>query len=205
MRWNHPPSEITHLLKRIPSCTSFELTNDPGSEIIKTLVQDSTLTWLALCSAQSQILQIPVDCLGFRKNRAYACGREREYIFFEGLDLLFQRKIEQDARASIHPFIKAARIYLDIIFVHPFEDGNARAARLWFTYHTATARLSNPDFSAIRRLPKEPGNIDFYWTFVRWAALNTISSTKQIQQIALGRRSYSTKDMCAMTMSSTQR
>jgi hypothetical protein len=57
-----------------------------------------------------------------------------------------------------HPVAKAVRAYLDLCFFHPFEDGNARAARLAFEWHLSLGPFSVADLDPIFRLPRVAGD-----------------------------------------------
>jgi len=68
----------------------------------------------------------------FRRGDAFSkAGRER-YGISESTQREFERCLseanERDALAA------ATRVYLDVCFFHPFDDGNARAARLALDY-----------------------------------------------------------------------
>jgi len=52
----------------------------------------------------------------------------------------------------------------------PFEDGNARAARLWFEYALRRARLPTPPLAPWVLRPKRPGDVEHYGQLVRFAA-----------------------------------
>jgi hypothetical protein len=88
-----------------------------------------TLGWPLLQELQTVVLGGPAP---FRTTEAFAkAGRER-YGWWPALAQEFADKLERDARGRAHPIARAARAYLDLCFFHPFEDGNARAARVAF-------------------------------------------------------------------------
>lgn len=70
------------------------------------------------------------DLVGFRTMPAFAEGGRERYGIAPDMQALFEQCLSE----SFHPDLplpsRAARTYLDILFVHPFEDGNARAAML---------------------------------------------------------------------------
>src|SRR6187401_2588125 len=87
-----------------------------------------TLSFSRLASWQRHVLR--TDHVAFRVTDAFAKqGRERY-----GVDSRSEQAFDDclreanDARASIS--LRAARAYLDVLFFHPFVDGNARAATL---------------------------------------------------------------------------
>jgi hypothetical protein len=97
------------------------------------------LDFSRLCDWQAIVLGEPQVAL--RTGDAFAkAGRER---YGRGDDLL--QKLEQalgEANdATVPALVRAARVYLDVSFFHPFADGNARAARLALDHVLTRARL----------------------------------------------------------------
>ncbi len=64
-------------------------------------------------------------------------GRER----YSGGQETFRAYLAEANHDHIPWFVRAARVYLDICFFHPFEDGNARTARLALDYVMTRAGL----------------------------------------------------------------
>jgi prophage maintenance system killer protein len=64
-----------------------------------------------------------------------------------------------DARTRETPTVRAARVYLDVCFFHPFDDGNARAARLALDHVLTSAGLAlhvaDPVFALARAADDE--------------------------------------------------
>src|SRR5262249_49378662 len=75
-------------------------------------------------------------------------------------------KLARDEADTAHPVVRAARVYLDVIFVHPFPDGNARLARLAAYFVLRRAGLPVPAWDALIRVRKMPGAPESYWRFV---------------------------------------
>ncbi len=98
------------------------------------------LDWSLLCAMQERVLG--ENNVEFRRGDAHAKGGRERY----GLDSKTRQKFEQclsEANdTSISPQARAARVYLDICFFHPFVDGNARAARLALDHVLTRAGLS---------------------------------------------------------------
>lgn len=92
----------------------------------------------------------------FRTGDAHARGRT--YAWRPGLEARFFRKVSRDAREGLHPLAAGIRLYLDLIHVHPFADGNARAATIWLCWALSRAGWPLPDLEAVVRLPKPPGH-----------------------------------------------
>lgn len=125
------------------------------------------LTWARLVEAQAEVLGRRV---GFRTGEAFARGGAHRYLYAPELEEMFTRKVEADGRDGCHPVARAVRLYLDLAFFHPFEDGNARAARLWFEYPLRRARLPTPPLAPWVLRPKRPGDVEHYGQLVRFAA-----------------------------------
>lgn len=63
------------------------------------------------------------------------------------------------------PLPRALRTYLDILFFHPFTDGNSRAARLAFHYLSALGGLEFRTVDPLFRLSLPAGNVRAYTLF----------------------------------------
>lgn len=98
----------------------------------------------------------------FRKGSAYSHMGKRRYAFSQKLPEFFAKKITSDFKNDTAPLAKAVRLYLDIIFIHPFNDGNARAARLAFEHTLNYFQHPLPSMDTLVHFPKEPGNAASY-------------------------------------------
>ncbi|MGW1991315.1 Fic family protein [Embleya sp. NPDC001921] len=67
---------------------------------------------------------------GFRTMPAFAKGGLERYGLAPDTHALFERCLADSACPDPSLPSRAARAYLDVLFFHPFEDGNARAAML---------------------------------------------------------------------------
>ena len=92
----------------------------------------------------------------FREGPAF-CS-DRVYNWYPELAEQTIRKLDKDSIDDMHPVAKAIRGYLDIIHIHPFNDGNTRAACLWFTWSLVSCGYDVPNMQNIIRLPTPPGN-----------------------------------------------
>ncbi|MGW0667797.1 Fic family protein [Streptomyces sp. NPDC002746] len=70
------------------------------------------------------------DLVGFRAMPAFAKGGRERYGLAPDTQALFKHCLSESAQPDLPLPSRAARTYLDILFFHPFEDGNARAAML---------------------------------------------------------------------------
>ncbi|MER5491275.1 Fic family protein [Streptomyces sp. NPDC002490] len=68
--------------------------------------------------------------VGFRQMPALAKGRTGALRPRPGTRARFERCLAESARPDPPLPSRAARTYLDVLFFHPFADGNARAAML---------------------------------------------------------------------------
>jgi hypothetical protein len=126
-------------------------------------------TWPALQAVQAILLGAPAP---FRAAEAFAHHpvQTRRYGWRADLESTLDARLSAFAADSVHPLVRACRLYLEIILVHPFTDGNGRAARLWLDHTCRLAGWSTPDLAALSALPKEPGRPLRYWGFVAHAA-----------------------------------
>lgn len=89
---------------------------------------DGLLTYELLADWQAVVLG--VDQVEFRTGPAYAKeGRER-YGLHPGIRETFDGCLTEATELGTPLAARAARVYLDVAFFHPFADGNARAALL---------------------------------------------------------------------------
>ena len=75
-----------------------------------------------------------------------------------------------DANSDEPPIIRAARLYLDVCFFHPFNDGNGRAACLALDFVLTRAKLSVRDMRPIATTPRyadDPRGPDAMVTLLR--------------------------------------
>ncbi|WP_335979242.1 Fic family protein [Streptomyces sp. CA2R106] len=70
------------------------------------------------------------QCVGFRPAPAFAKGGQERYGLAADTRTRFERCLSESTQADLPLPARAARAYLDVLFFHPFEDGNARAAML---------------------------------------------------------------------------
>ena len=63
------------------------------------------------------------------------------------------------------PHVRAARAYLDVCFVHPFDDGNARAARVALDYVLTRAGLALHAADPVFLLPRPADDPTDAWGF----------------------------------------
>lgn len=86
------------------------------------------LSFSRLASWQRHVLG--TDQVTFRATDAFAKqGRER-YGLAPGTKQRFEHCLGEANGTLASPSLRAARAYLDVLFFHPFADGNARAATL---------------------------------------------------------------------------
>ncbi len=124
-----------------------------------------SLDWPLLRSWQVLVLGREA---GFRAGPAHARAGVETYGHWPTLEAEFARKLESNARESgVHPVAAAARAYLDLCFFHPFEDGNARAARLAFDYWLTRGGLAMGHVRLLFAAPRVAGRRDGYLAFLQ--------------------------------------
>ncbi|MFJ6662190.1 hypothetical protein ACIQNG_38470 [Streptomyces sp. NPDC091377] len=70
------------------------------------------------------------DLVGFRTMPAFAKGGRKRYGLAPDTQALFEHCLSESVEPNLPLPSRAVRAYLDVLFFHPFEDGNARAAML---------------------------------------------------------------------------
>jgi len=86
------------------------------------------LTYGRLAGWQAEVLG--VRAVGFRTGPAYAKGGRDRYGLHPDTPDRFRRCLAEADDRRMPVTARAARVYLDIAFFHPFPDGNGRAALL---------------------------------------------------------------------------
>jgi hypothetical protein len=196
--WRSPPEDVRQLLDELGALPWLETTEhesflehvdgpvhgDPErdaryrtalAEVRSFATSAAPLDLEAMLRIQTIVLGKPVS---LRTTTAFAKGGREAYAWFEGFEDMFRRKITADAVDACHALVRACRLYLDVIFFHPFEDGNARAARLWFEFVLRRARVPVPPIEDVVRLEKPAGDAEAAWRFVRFAAKRTLSARR---------------------------
>lgn len=123
------------------------------------------LTFAALASWQALVLG--VDEARFRTTDAFAGhGRDR-YGLAPDTPQRFAACLAESAPGELRPALRAARVYLDVCFFHPFVDGNARAARLALDHVVTRAGLAlhtvEPIFVVARAADDRRGAFSLAW------------------------------------------
>lgn len=86
----------------------------------------------------------------FRTADAYAkAGRER-YGLTSRTQADFAACLREATDAEVPPAARAARVYLDLAFFHPFTDGNARAALLTLVHVLAREDIVLPEVGPLQ-------------------------------------------------------
>ena len=97
-------------------------------QVRHTATAGGPLTFALLARWQRTVLG--VDEAPFRTGAARAkLGRER-YAWWPGLSGRFEECLAEATATDVPLPARAARVYLDVGFFHPFDDGNARSAML---------------------------------------------------------------------------
>lgn len=86
------------------------------------------LTFTLMAGWQQTVLGEGVAA--FRTMPAFSKGGRERYGIAPGTRAWFEQCLSESTQLDVPLPSRAARTYLDILFFHPFEDGNARAAML---------------------------------------------------------------------------
>ncbi|QXE36419.1 Fic family protein [Streptomyces sp. GMY02] len=81
------------------------------------------------------------DVVGTRTMPAFAKGGRERYGLAPDTWARFEHCLSESAQPDPPLPSRAARAYLDTLFFHPFEDGNARAAMLALAFVLARERV----------------------------------------------------------------
>ncbi|EKU99872.1 hypothetical protein Lepto7375DRAFT_1957 [Leptolyngbya sp. PCC 7375] len=172
MEWKTPPPSIVNLLRGTTETQKMsvgltQIATTCGEYSLQEIEQlagsGNKLTFDRMCEVQKYV--VSNDQAKFRQCAAYTSIRHERYAYFSSLENIFRTKVSVDDGDDCHPLIKAVRLYLDIIFFHPFGDGNARAAMLWFAFYALRYRFNVPDFRKLHGFGFVPGNKACYWMF----------------------------------------
>jgi len=124
---------------------------------------EQALTFGDLVAIQGDVLGEPATV---RTAPALAKEGAETYAWFPAFESLVRAKLDADLADGCPPLAKAARLYLDLIYLHPFEDGNARAARLALELVLRRAGLPTPALAPLVRFPKPAGDASAYRRFL---------------------------------------
>jgi hypothetical protein len=102
------------------------------AEVRRAAAAGGPLTFALLAQWQRTVLA--VDAPGFRTGPAYAKRTRESYAWWPELPARFDDLLAEATDDDVPLPARAARVYLDVAFVHPFDDGNARAAMLALYY-----------------------------------------------------------------------
>ena len=119
------------------------------------------LSWEILSEWQGKILGYKTD---FRTTEAFAKNGKEKYKITQYTELEFKKLIKDVNDETIDPILRAATVYQDIIFYHPFEDGNSRLARMALEYVLFKAKLAVILPEPLFMLPRYPEPFGFYMT-----------------------------------------
>src|SRR5262249_42276824 len=73
----------------------------------------------------------------FRRQPAFAKGGRERYDGGENAESRFRSSLREINERRVPLTARAGRAYLDVLFFHPFEDGNARAGSLTLDFALA--------------------------------------------------------------------
>ena len=100
----------------------------------------------------------------FRAGPAFARAGRVSYGWTPDLEGRFRARLEERLP---DPILEGIRLYLELIYVHPFADGNARAARLALEHALRSGGLPTPELEGLVRTPKPAGHPTRPWELTR--------------------------------------
>ncbi len=177
MDWQTPPASIADRLENLQfaqehNCGSDDYFQKRCQNLMPLLGDNSWLrlpvNFEVMRAVQKQLLG--ASRIDFRQTIAQTSIRRERYGYFDELESIFRRKLVADLEDEVHPLLQAARLYLDIIFFHPFEDGNARAALFWLAFLLNRNQIGYPRFKGVALFPFQPGSQVCYWEFCYFLA-----------------------------------
>lgn len=110
-----------------------------------------------------------------RVTDAFARGGAHRYSMADGA--LSQRWRDSLVVRDEHPLLRGARLYFDAIFLHPFDDGNARLARALLV--AAAHDRASFDVGPAVWLPKRAGHEEDLWRFVTVCAHGALARERR--------------------------
>jgi hypothetical protein len=125
----------------------------------------------------------------FRSHPAFAKeGRER-YGASPGLRDDFDRCLAQAHHTGPGLPARAARLYLDVCFFHPFDDGNARSAFLALTFLLAGAGITLDQVAPLRRIPRRADSPEDALALVELVVILITNTARRGTALKLSNRS----------------
>lgn len=107
----------------------------------------------------------------FRTGPAFAKqGRER-YGLAPDTEAAFHACIADTDDDALDPIGRAARVYLDVCFYHPFPDGNCRAARIALDFVLTRAGLTLSEVRPLFLVPRWAHDVEGARSFLRLARM----------------------------------
>jgi hypothetical protein len=146
--------------------------DDPGrrERYLRALAQVRSLAdagaplgWSELSAIQGRVLGLEGPA-PLRTGDAFARGGREVYPWSPELGAEFTARVSYALGA---PILEGVRRYLDLIFFHPFDDGNARAARLSLEFALRSGGVPSPPLAPFVGLPKPAGSSARAWDLAR--------------------------------------
>ena len=128
----------------------------------------SPLCFALLASWQGVVLG---EKAGFRTAPAFAKGGRECYGIGPHTEAEFEACLAaaDGAAGSVDAVGRAARVYLDVCFFHPFADGNGRAARLAFDFVLAREGIRVREVAPLILVPRWAHDVEGARSFLRLA------------------------------------
>ena len=155
-----------------PKCSERAAAMRAGLSRVELELSESPLTLERLADWHS----VAVPNVGMRTDGwAFAKGGKEKYSLDNSLLDQRLRALTQEA-----PLTRCLKAYLDILFFHPFKDGNSRAARLAFHYFACLDGLEFRLLDPLFRLSIPAGNEKAYSLFCKLSE-NCLKASRQAE------------------------
>ncbi|MET7297951.1 Fic family protein [Embleya sp. NPDC005575] len=114
---------------------------------------------------QRDVLALPT--VPFRDGPAFAKGGRERYALNTDTRTAFDTCLVEATQPGIALSARAVRAYLDVVFFHPFPDGNGRAAMLALDFVLTRDQVRIDAVGPLFQLPRQAGDADGALAFVR--------------------------------------
>ncbi|MDP3274574.1 MAG: Fic family protein [Deltaproteobacteria bacterium] len=114
----------------------------------------SVARWMELLLGRSSAPRL-------RQDPAYARGGLHRYSLGDcQLESLWSAALDRANGSTLHLCARAATLYLDALFLHPYDNGNARLARALVYWLMQHEQHTSPAMHPLVLVPLRPGNRD---------------------------------------------
>ncbi len=143
------------------------------NQVRRDALAKAELKFELLCAWQRIVMETPDVC--FRTHPAFAKGGRERYGIKEETQRCFECCLDEANSTNIPVLARAARVYLDVLFFHPFVDGNGRAATLTMDFVLAKENIVLDEVRPLFMVSRSPDSAGVH-AFVRLLGVLTQST-----------------------------